>query len=356
MKLKLKQLNPNPFKKRINKGKLDEQQIEKIKSNLKDLGLMGALPIFKKDDKYYLINGHHRTEALKRTFGKDYEVEVVNHNYNEEQILRGMVIENLTQRANDFKEEVENLTAIRDYLKSNVQQVNETKESKRGRLNEGRPEESGSIRNIIHWLNKNGEVMSIGKISSLLNIHDRLDPELLSKVEKQSHATGEKEGETIGVKDAIALSSFEDKQEQKDLSKALLKSREQHGNLKMKNMTDYKESSEEIKKKVRKGLIDLADVKEEEAYKNSKKIKLERTANNIGDDILSDMSNLDYHITQLMEDVNPDDLSKSKMKRLMTTSGLIVTKHIRRLVNFLNKRGVKPDPIIVALIKADGKI
>ncbi len=349
MKLKIKQLNPNPFKKQINNGKLDEEQIDRIKSNVKDLGLMGALPIFKKGDKYYLINGHHRTEALKRTFGKEYEIEVVKHNYNEEQILRGMVIENLTQRANDFKEEVENLTAIRDYLKkirSPVEHISD----------KTRPHESGSIRNIIHWLNKNGEVMSIGKISSLLNIHDKLDPELLSKVEKQSHATGEKEGETIGVKDAIALSSFEDKQEQKDLSKALLKSREQHGNLKMKNMTDYKESSEEIKKKVRKGLIDIADVKEEEAYKNSNKIKLERTANNIGDDILSAMSNLDYHITELMEDVNPDDLSKSKMKRLMTTSGLIVTKHIRRLVNFLNKRGVKPDPIIVALIKADGKI
>ena len=47
---------------------------------------------------------------------------------------------------------------------SNVQQMNETQTSKRGRINEGRPEESGSIRNIAEWLNTNGEVMSIGNI------------------------------------------------------------------------------------------------------------------------------------------------------------------------------------------------
>ena len=93
----------------------------------------------------------------------------------EEQILRGMIIENLTQRANEFKEEVENLTAIRNYLKKTaVQPVNT-------HLSDGRKappqniQEQGSIRNIIAWLNKSGEVMSVGKVSSLLNIYDNLD-------------------------------------------------------------------------------------------------------------------------------------------------------------------------------------
>ena len=85
-------------------------------------------------------------------------------------------------------------------------------------------------------------------------------------------------------------------------------------------------------------------------------IQLERTANNIGDDILTDMSNLDFHINELMEDVNPDDLSKPKMQRLMTTSGLLMRKHLMRLLRFLKEKGVKPDPIIMALIKANGKV
>jgi len=86
-----------------------------------------------------------------------------------------MIIENLTQRANEFKEEVENLTVIRNYLKKlSVQRVNEKSTG-------GRPKgtmENGSIRDIISWLNKNGEVMSLGKISSLLSINDNLSPEL----------------------------------------------------------------------------------------------------------------------------------------------------------------------------------
>jgi len=49
---------------------------------------------------------------------------------------------------------------IRNFLKkSNVHRMNETKLSSRGRANEGRPEETGSIRDIYSWLNKNGEVM-----------------------------------------------------------------------------------------------------------------------------------------------------------------------------------------------------
>lgn len=70
----------------------------------------------------------------------------------------------------------------REYLKeSNVQQMNETKTSKRGRIGEGHPEESGSIRNISEWLNTNGEVMSIGKISEYLKVYDNLDRSLLKR-------------------------------------------------------------------------------------------------------------------------------------------------------------------------------
>ena len=79
MKLKLSELNPNPFKKEINGGKLKEETIKKIQANIEEIGLMGSIPIFKKDDKYFLVAGHHRVEALKRTFGKDYEVEVTLH-------------------------------------------------------------------------------------------------------------------------------------------------------------------------------------------------------------------------------------------------------------------------------------
>ena len=116
VKIKIKELNPNPFKKEINKGKLNKEIIEKIKSNVKELGLMGSIPIFKKDEKYYIIAGHHRIQALKETFGNNYGVECTIHNYTDENILRGMVVENLSQRTDELIEVTENLAAVRKFL------------------------------------------------------------------------------------------------------------------------------------------------------------------------------------------------------------------------------------------------
>ena len=114
MKIKLKHLNPNPYKKKINRGMLSQDQVNKIKSNIKELGLMGSIPVSKKNNKYFIVNGHHRTEALKQVYGNNFEVECTEHRYNEEQMLRGMVIENLTQRAGDFREETGNLVILND--------------------------------------------------------------------------------------------------------------------------------------------------------------------------------------------------------------------------------------------------
>ena len=123
MKLKISELNYNPFKKEINAGELDEGTVQKIMANLDELGLMGALPVFKKKNQYFLINGHHRLEALKRKFGSGFSIDVVVHDYSEDQILRGMVVENLTQRNNEFREELDNLLIIREHLKKTSPQT-----------------------------------------------------------------------------------------------------------------------------------------------------------------------------------------------------------------------------------------
>ena len=148
MKIKIKDLNPNPFKKEINKGKLNSEIVRKIQANIKELGLMGALPVIKKDKKFHLIAGHHRVEALKQSFGKDYEVECTLHNYSEENILRGMVVENLTQRADELVEVTENLGAIRKFLKTSAVQQQDIRDSKGRKLHKGNIEEVGSVRNI----------------------------------------------------------------------------------------------------------------------------------------------------------------------------------------------------------------
>ncbi len=256
MRLKISELKPNPFKKEINKGKLNPKIIEKIKGNIKELGLMGSLPIFKKDNKYFLIAGHHRIEALKQTFGSNHEIEVTLHNYSDENILRGMVVENLTQRSDELVEVTENLSAIRNFLRSRspVEQPLKT-QGKRTDL----PYETGTVREIYSWLNKNGEVMSIGKISEYLKVYDNLDRRLLKKTIKTSG--GVIEEETISVTDAITLSKL-DKKEQPLMKKILDKTGlDKDG--KRKLITKYLEAPEEIKDKIKKEEIDIREIEQE---------------------------------------------------------------------------------------------
>ncbi len=248
MKIKIKDLKPNPYKKFISGGKLNQEQVNKIKSNLKELGFMGALPIFKKNKKYYLINGHHRVEALKQTYGKGFEVECIIHNYNDEKVLRGMIIENLTQRTDELVEVTENLNIIRNHLKkicSPVEHISKTK-----------PHEAGSIRDIAKWLNKNGEVMALGKISSYLKIYDNLDTKLLKKtIKTQGGVVKEK---TISVKEAGNLARLDKKEQPK--MKEILDKTKLNKDEKGKLITIYLNSKDNMKKKILKEEVDIMEV------------------------------------------------------------------------------------------------
>lgn len=192
MKLKLNQLNPNPFKKEINGGKLSEIQIQKLSSNLDKLKLMGSIPVVKRGKEYYQISHHHRTEAMKRKFGAKYEVEVTIHNYTDAQMLRGMVIENLTQKLDDFNETMDNIAAIENFLNKNVM----------------KKDEKATALDIFNWLDDSGSIISIDKITNMLNIKNKLSPELLSRVKNTQAGTEDEREEFIQETNAIYLSKI----------------------------------------------------------------------------------------------------------------------------------------------------
>lgn len=253
MKLKLNQINPNPFKKEINKGHLDKEQVQRIKSNIKELGLMGSIPVVKIEGKYHCVSHHHRVQALKEVYGNNFEVEVVLHNYSDDQLLRGMVIENLTQRAGDFKEEVENLVVIRNYLKKTTRSNSEQVVRKQGG---GTQPEAGSIRHIADWLNKTGEVMSIGKISTWLSMHDKLDKSILEDVEfNVGHTHKNEDGKKkISIEDAKYISTIENKEHQKKMKEIITDVMDSPNPMnykqKIQAIKTFKEAPEQLKKKI----------------------------------------------------------------------------------------------------------
>lgn len=273
MKLKIKDINPNPFKKEINEGKLNQEQIDKIKANMKKLGFMGSLPVFKKNNKYYLISGHHRKEALKQIFGKEYEVEINIKEYNEDQIFRGMVIENLTQRSGEYREENDNIVAIEKYLNEHLNVLRGLRNVRKpldslGRKNKGLKTEHQNkavARDIGQWLDEGNEkIISHDTITNHLNIYHKVDKDIQEKISKTHDKTREERDaeETINYSQAVLLSTINDKTEQKDIAKVLKESKEQRVREQGKLLTQYKEAPEDIKQKIRTGEIDIADIQE----------------------------------------------------------------------------------------------
>lgn len=269
MKLKVCDIKPNPYKKEINGGRLNKEQVERIKSNMKELGLMGSIPVVKIGEDYHAVNGHHRLQALKEVYGKEFEIEVTMHKYNDEQLLRGMVIENLSQRSGEFREETENLKMIRNYLikKNNCSHH----EQKLKSIKVGRPEglEAGSVRDIAKWLNLSGEVMAEGKIGQLLRISDKLAPELQEKIVKLKAGDKEMDKEPVlKYASARALTAIDSHEEQKKVFNALKKSREKVADEQVKLISAYVESPQSVKDKVVEGKIDFADITYEKEYQD----------------------------------------------------------------------------------------
>lgn len=249
MKIQINKILSNPFKSEINKGKLNEETIKKIKSNIKELGLMGALPVFKKNNQYFLVAGHHRLEALKQEFGRDYEVNVEVHDYNEEQVLRGMVVENLTQRDNDLKEELENLEIIINYLKKNKVLIDKHPDR-----------EIASPRHIYDWLNlNNNEIMKYSKINQYVSILKNLSPKILENLEKQK--SGIHNTENITIAEAVAISKFSP-EEQIVLAEQLKESKEGNKVDRLQLISEYNQAPQEVKEKIIKKDINLDDIKE----------------------------------------------------------------------------------------------
>ncbi len=264
MKVKIKDLKSNPFKKEISEGKLNQEQVDKIKVNIKKLGLMGSIPIRKFKGKYQLVSHHHRLEALKQLYGKEHPVEVMVHNYDDEQMLRGMVIENITQRVGEFREETENFVVVRKYLNENVDRLTTLRDSRKVKFKhaEKRYREKATAEDIARWIDPDYKVISHDKVTQLLKIEDNLDPSLKKRIEKTHKGSAEKrtDEKVISLIQAEMLSKLPTNQEQRDIAKSLSKTEEIRVREQGKDLVAYKELKtlkHPVVNEIREGKVDL---------------------------------------------------------------------------------------------------
>jgi len=260
MKLKLSELKPNPFKKFIRNGEMDEARLDVLKESIEHGTLPEHFFARNNDGAFELTSGHHRHKALSDMKGIDYIVDVTPVNFSDEQMLIDMVRENITQRDTDFHDTAESIVLARNWLQSKATTVNQFNSShKTGTRKKGVSGCSESLpdsfRSIATFLSKNGKAASHVTVKTYLDIKDKVSPDIVKNVHKVGG--GKAPENVVTMKQAIELSKIDDEEEQHDVLEAM--KREESGRP-HELITAYKNAPDEVKQKIRKGEINLSDV------------------------------------------------------------------------------------------------
>ena len=261
IKISLKDIKPNPFKKFIDEGQFNEEQIEKLIEGYKQTIFHENLLARQKDGQIQLVYGHHRLEAAKRVYGNNYVISLNIVDYNDKQMIIDLCRENLTQRFNEFRQELDAVVLVRNYLEGKLPQA-ASAHGKQPRKEDGKFDNKElTCKDITQFLSKEGKAISETKVKELLRMNENLDKNILDNVKKTANQM--EKGEVVTYSEAVALASIKDKKEQRELVEAIKKTKEEQGGRVYKLISKYKEAPEEIKEKIRKGKLDLQDIDNE---------------------------------------------------------------------------------------------
>lgn len=99
MKLKLKDIQPNPFRD-FSIDPINPDAVDSLKRSIDDHEFWNGLLVRKLGKRYQLVFGHHRLEAAKLAGIEEIEVPVVD--WSDDEVVRAMCAENATQRSTNF--------------------------------------------------------------------------------------------------------------------------------------------------------------------------------------------------------------------------------------------------------------
>jgi hypothetical protein len=242
---------------------------------------MKSFAVFKIKDKYYLVNGHHTRDAAIKVYGKDAEVPVEVHDYDEDTADWGMVAENLTQRSGDKLRIAEELVNLRDRLHKRFKKYEDYAEfmKKKGtaigiptavikyrdgtrKKGEQHYPQTNSSHFMEEWLNRQGEIISYQKINEHLVTRDILSPELYKQIE-------------VGSKNEKEFDDDEEKfnwTDAKNIATATRKTYEHEKKELIKKGISEKEAEKKAKEEAYKEQLDI-----KKALKNSNEDRVHRS-------------------------------------------------------------------------------
>jgi hypothetical protein len=273
IQIELSKIKANPFKQFINNGKLDKEIIEKLKEGYKQTTFHENLCARRNEkDEIEIIYGHHRLEACKQFYGKNYKISLRVYSqkeFSDEKMLIDMIRENLTNRGDDYKDLADSIMLVKRWLGSDRTSINSLIENK----NTKKKKQEIKPKDIAEFISKQGKTISVGTILKILSIEENLDEEIKEKVsDNLGRGRVRMEEGKIGTSLAHKIASI-DKKEQKEIfsvvekNKANLMSEEKT----MRLLTKYKEADKDLKEKVRKKEIELEELPIEMFKKEVKK-------------------------------------------------------------------------------------
>lgn len=117
MKITLGELKPNPFKKYILDGKLEQSKIDAIKQSAEKTSFWENWIVREVDGVYQLVFGHHRLKAAIQLFGVKHEVHIQLVKYSDEQMAVALANENAIQDRS-YREKEDVVRLFRDNLRT----------------------------------------------------------------------------------------------------------------------------------------------------------------------------------------------------------------------------------------------
>lgn len=210
MKIRLKDLYPNPFKKEINGGKLSKEKVSLLAESIEKDGFWDNVICRKKDGKYEIAYGHHRLEAARQVLGDDYSVDIPVKDLSDEKMLRILGNENCMQNEEYAIYQVDQVLATKRFLEKRLCPAV-------GHI--GKKEAQGiGVRQISEFLGEKN--WSKSKVSSYISLHSRLDPTILQEMKNNANRGGNDVSE-ISIRHAMSLASIKDKKKQVEVAKEI---------------------------------------------------------------------------------------------------------------------------------------
>jgi len=181
MKVKLKELKPNPFKKYINGGVLNPQKIDLLKESIKQDGFWDNVICRKNGNGYEIAYGHHRLEAAKQVLGGNHEIDIPVKELTDEMMVRILGNENCMQNEEYAIYQVDQVLLAKKWLEENRR--NNIQSSKQSHKDEIGSRQISEFLGVKNW--------HFTKVAEYLRISEKLNPKILHEMKNAPNSGGE---------------------------------------------------------------------------------------------------------------------------------------------------------------------